>query len=122
MDVLLAVDFLFSLVQELQHLPDDGLQRTAQFFPAVRLSERRHVNEGSATTAQVQRCIVGEITEVPAKDEERGINEEVCATKPKQELNRKHYSHINAAFTVYNNPAYLKKVFNSFLQKSQSSV
>lgn len=61
-EVLLAVDFLFSLVQKLQHLLDDGLQRTAQVFPAVRLSKWRHVNEGRAAMAQVQRCVVGEIT------------------------------------------------------------
>lgn len=69
MEVLLAVDLLLGLVQKLQHLPDDGLQRTAQVFPAVRLSKRRHMNEGRATMAQVQRRVVGEITEVPDREE-----------------------------------------------------
>lgn len=75
MEVLLAVDLLLGLVQELQHLPDDGLQRTAQVFPAVRLSERRHMNEGRATMAQVQRRVVGEITEVPVKEESMASNQ-----------------------------------------------
>lgn len=66
MEVLLALDLLLGLVQELQHLPDDGLQCTAQVFPAVRLSKRRHVNEGRAAMAQVQRRVVGEIAEIPA--------------------------------------------------------
>ena len=61
-EVLLAVDLLFSLVQKLQHPLDDGLQRSAQVLPAVRLSKRRHMNEGRATVAQVQRRVVGEIT------------------------------------------------------------
>lgn len=69
MEVLLTVDLLLGLVQKLQHLPDDGLQRTAQVFPAVRLSKRRHMNEGRATMAQVQRRVVGEITEVPDREE-----------------------------------------------------
>ena len=66
-EVLLAVDLLLGLVQKLQHLPDDGLQRTAQVFTAVRLSERRHMNKGGATVAQVQRRVVGEITEIPVR-------------------------------------------------------
>lgn len=69
MEVLLAVDLLLCLVQKPQHLPDDGLQRTAQVFSAVRLSKRRHMNEGRATTAQVQGRVVGEITEIPVRDE-----------------------------------------------------
>lgn len=75
MEVLLAVDLLLGLVQKLQHLPDDGLQRTAQVFPAVRLSERRHMNEGRATVAQVQRRVVGEITEIPVRKESTALNE-----------------------------------------------
>lgn len=67
MDVLLAVDLLLCLVQQLQHSTDDGLQRTSQVFPAVRLSERRHVNKGGAPVAQVQGCVVGKITEIPIK-------------------------------------------------------
>lgn len=66
MEVLLAVDLLLFLVQELQHLVDDGLQRAAQVLPAVRLPERRHVDEGGAAAAQVQRRVVGEVTQVPA--------------------------------------------------------
>lgn len=53
MEVLLAADLL-GLVHELQHLLDDGLQCTAQVFAAVRLSKRRHVDEGGAAVAQVQ--------------------------------------------------------------------
>lgn len=68
-EVLLAVDFLLGLVQKLQHFPDDGLQCTAQVFPAVRLSKRRHMNEGRATVAQVQRRVVGEVTEIPVREE-----------------------------------------------------
>lgn len=66
-DVLLAVDLLLRLVQQLQHSTDDGLQRTAQVFPAVRLSKGRHVNKGGAAVAQVQGCVVGKITEIPMK-------------------------------------------------------
>lgn len=69
MDVLLAVDLLLGLVKKLQHLLDDGLQRTTQVFTAVRLSKRRHMDEGRATMAQVQRCIVGEVTEIPVREE-----------------------------------------------------
>lgn len=75
MEVLLAVDLLLSLVQELQHLLDDGLQRTAQVFPAVRLSERRHVDKGRAAVTHVQRCVIGEITEIPVKEERTASNE-----------------------------------------------
>lgn len=60
-EVLLAVDLL-SLVQKFEHLLYDGLEGTAQVFPTVRLSKRRHMNEGRATVTQVQRCVVGEIT------------------------------------------------------------
>lgn len=66
-DVLLAVDLLLRLVQQLQHLTDNGLQRTSQVFPAVRLPKRRHVDEGGAAAAQVQGCVVGEVTEIPMK-------------------------------------------------------
>lgn len=66
-DVLLAVDLLLRLVQQLQHFTDNGLQRTSQVFLAVRLSERRHVNEGGAAAAQVQGRVVGEVTEIPRK-------------------------------------------------------
>lgn len=69
-DVLLAVDLLLRLVQQLQHFPDDGLQRAAQVFPAVRLSKRRHVNEGRAAVAQVQGRVVGEITEIPVEEQQ----------------------------------------------------
>lgn len=54
MVMLLAVDLLLGLVQQVQHLLDDGLQRTTQVFPAIRLSKRRHMDEGRATVAQVQ--------------------------------------------------------------------
>lgn len=66
-DVLLAVDLLLCLVQQLQHFTDNGLQGASQVFPAVRLSKRRHMDEGRATVAQVQGCVVGEITEIPIK-------------------------------------------------------
>lgn len=77
-DVLLAVDLLLRLVQQLQHFTDNGLQRTSQVFPAVRLSKRRHVNEGGATAAQVQGCVVGEITEVPME----GAHSHTTVTRP----------------------------------------
>lgn len=64
-DVLLAVDLLLCLVQQLKHPTDDGLQCTSQVFPAVRLSERRHVNKGGAPMAHVQGCVVGKVTEIP---------------------------------------------------------
>lgn len=67
-DVLLAVDLIFCLFQKLQHLPDDGLQCTAQVFSAVRLSKRRHMDKGRATVAEVQGCVVGEITEIPVRE------------------------------------------------------
>lgn len=66
-DVLLAVDLFRCLVQQLQHSTDDGLQRTSQVFPAIRLSKGRHVNKGGAAVAQVQGCVVGKITEIPMK-------------------------------------------------------
>lgn len=73
MEVLLAVDLLLCLVQKVQHLPDDGLQRSAQVFPAVRLSQRGHVNERRATVAKVQRCVVGEIAQIPVVGEKHNI-------------------------------------------------
>lgn len=66
-DVLLAVDLFRRLVQQLQHSTDDGLQRTSQVFPAIRLSKGRHVNKGGAAVAQVQGCVVSKITEIPMK-------------------------------------------------------
>lgn len=69
MEMLLAVDLLLCLVQKLQHLADNGLQCTAQFFPAVRLSKRRHVYECRVAVAQVQGCIIGKITEIPVREE-----------------------------------------------------
>lgn len=69
MEVLLAVDLLLRLVQKLQHLPDDSLQRSAKVFPAVRLSQGGHVDECRAAVAKVQRCVVGEVTQIPATDE-----------------------------------------------------
>lgn len=79
--LLLAVDFLFGLVYKLQHLLDDGLQRPAQVFPAVRLSQRRHMNEGRATMAQVQRRVVGEITQIPVEGE-RTASVHLCKPSP----------------------------------------
>lgn len=67
-EVLLALDLLLSLVQKLQHLTDDGLQCTAQVFPAVRLSKRRHVDEGRAAMAHIQGCVIGEITQIPVRE------------------------------------------------------
>lgn len=75
MEVLLAVYLFLGLGQKLQHLLDDGLQCTTQVFPAVRLSKRRHVDEGRATTAQVQRRVVGEITEISVREESRALDE-----------------------------------------------
>lgn len=72
MEMLLAVDLILSLVEKLQNFLDNGLERTTQVFPAVRLSERRHVDKGGAAAAQVQRGVVGEITEVSVSEEGRG--------------------------------------------------
>lgn len=69
MEVLLAVDLLLGLAQKVQHLLDDGLQRTTQVFPAVRLSNRRHMDEGGAAVAHVQRCVVCEVAEIPVREE-----------------------------------------------------
>lgn len=84
-DVLLAVDLLLCLVQQLQHSTDDGLQRTSQVFPAVRLSKRRHVNKGGATVAQVQGCVVGKITQIPIKVKHSN-NTVYCPTKRRHPL------------------------------------
>lgn len=67
-EVLLAVNLPLSLVHKLQHLLDDGLQCTTQVFFTVRLSKRRHMNKGRAAVAQVQRGVVGKITEIPVKE------------------------------------------------------
>lgn len=69
MEVLWAPDLLLRLVQKLQHFPDDGLQRAAQVFPTVRLSQRGHMYKCRAAMAEVQRCVVGEVTQIPAKDQ-----------------------------------------------------
>lgn len=69
MEVLWTVDLLLRLVQKLQHFPDNGLQRTAQVFPTVRLPQRGHMNKCRAAMAEVQRCVVGEVTQIPAKDQ-----------------------------------------------------
>lgn len=69
MEVLWTVDLLLRLVQKLQHFPDNGLQRAAQVFPTVRLSQRGHMNKCRAAMAEVQRCVVGEVTQIPAKDQ-----------------------------------------------------
>lgn len=69
MEVLLTVDLLLRLVQKLQHLPDDSLQRSAQVFTAVRLSQGGHMDECRAAVAKVQRCVVGEVTQIPATDD-----------------------------------------------------
>lgn len=69
-DVLLAVDLLLRLDQQLQHFAHDGLQRTAQVFTTVRLSKRRHVDEGGVPAAQVQGRVVGEVTEIPIKGQQ----------------------------------------------------
>lgn len=73
MEVLLAVDLFLCLVQKVEHLPDDSLQRSAQVFPTVRLSQRGHVNERRATMAKVQRCVVGEIAQIPVVGEKHNI-------------------------------------------------
>lgn len=69
MEVLCAMDLFLRLVQKLQHFRNDGLQRAAQVFPTVRLSQRGHMNECRAAVAEVQRCVVGEVTQIPAKDQ-----------------------------------------------------
>lgn len=66
MEVMLAVDLLLRLVQKLQHLPDDSLQRSAKVFTAVRLSQGGHMDECRAAVAKVQRCVVGEVTQIPS--------------------------------------------------------
>ena len=70
-EVLLAVELLLSLVKRLQNLLDDGLQCTTQVFTTVRLSKRRHVDESRAAVTQVQRRVVGEVTEISVREGNR---------------------------------------------------
>ena len=66
----MTADLLFLLVLGLQHLPDDGLQGPAQVQPAVGLPDWRDVHKGGAPLAQVQRRVVGKVTEIPEQVEE----------------------------------------------------
>ena len=60
----MTADLLLLLVLALQHLPDDSLQGPAQVRPTVGLPDGRDVYEGGAPLAQVQRRVVGEVTEI----------------------------------------------------------
>lgn len=64
---MLTVDLLFSLHQQLKHFLYHGLQSTAQCLRAVRFVEGGHMHKGRASPAQVQRGVVGVVTQVPGK-------------------------------------------------------
>ena len=68
----MTADLLLLLVLGLQHLPDDSLQGPAQVWPAVGLPNGRDVHKGGAPLAQVQRRVVGKVTEIPEQvDQQR---------------------------------------------------
>lgn len=70
---VLAVDLVLGLLQQVQHLVDDGLQGAAQGLGAVRLAKRRHVHEGRAAPAQIQRGVVGVVTQVTARETRKRV-------------------------------------------------
>lgn len=59
--------------QQLQHLQHSGLQGSAQVAAAVWSAERRHVDEGGAAFAQVQRGVVGVVAQIPARKPDSGF-------------------------------------------------
>lgn len=69
----LAVDLLFGLVEHVQHLLYDGLEGPTQVHSTIRLLYGRHVDECGVPMAQVQRGVVGEVTEVSVR-KDTGIN------------------------------------------------
>lgn len=72
---MLTIDFVFGMLQNIQHFLYDGLQGPAQLFCRVRFSQRRHVDERRPPTALVQGGVVGEVTEVPGTQNQRSFNE-----------------------------------------------
>lgn len=52
--------------QQPEHLQHGGLQSSAKLLAAVGLPEGGHVDEGGAALPQVQRGVVGVVTQIPA--------------------------------------------------------
>lgn len=61
--VLFGIQF-----QQLQHLLYSGLKSSAQVLAAVGFSKWRHMDEGRVTPPQVQRGVVGVVTQIPAEE------------------------------------------------------
>lgn len=54
-------------LQEVQHLLQNGLKSSTQVLAAVGFSQWRHMDEGRAALSQVQRRVVGVITQVSGR-------------------------------------------------------
>lgn len=66
---VVAAEGTLRLLQQQQHLLDDGPQRPAQLARAVGFAQGRHVHEGRAASTLVQGRVVGEVTQVPAQQD-----------------------------------------------------
>lgn len=66
--LVIAVLFVFWITfQQFKHLQYGGPKSFTQVLAAVGFSKRRHMDEGGVTLAQVQRGVVGVVTQVPAR-------------------------------------------------------
>lgn len=63
----IAVLMFWITFQQFKHLHYGGLKSFTQVLAAVGFSKRRHMDEGGVTLAQVQRGVVGVVTQVPAR-------------------------------------------------------
>lgn len=53
-----------TMLQQVQHLEDHGLESLSQLFCTVGLPQGGNVHERRSALAQVQRCVVGIVTQV----------------------------------------------------------
>lgn len=53
-----------TMFQQVQHLGDQSTECLRQLFPTVGLPQGRYVHERRSALAQVQRCVVGVVTQV----------------------------------------------------------
>ncbi len=71
--LVIAVLVVFVIqFQQFQHLPYDGLKRSAQVLAAVGFSQWRHMDEGRVTLPQVQRGVVSVVAQIPARQPKDG--------------------------------------------------
>lgn len=65
--LVIAVLVVFVIqFQQIQHLLHSGLQSSTQVLAAVGFPKWRHVDESRATLPQVQRGVVGVVTQIPS--------------------------------------------------------